>query len=159
MQTRFIIVAIAALVIISAGAGIGVGWLWWGSGAGATEYHDSNADERLGDAREDAMGRTDDAGADLGGAIDRASRAGEDVAGSARRIEAEYRDLDQRVRGVAAGIVGDAELAGQLADITRAGAHPLDGGAVGAGGPAGPSEEPAGHGSAPGGSTGAIEPP
>jgi len=33
------------------------------------------------------------------------------------------------------------------------------GGAVGAGGPAGPSEEPAGHGSAPGGSTGAIEPP
>jgi hypothetical protein len=56
MQTRVIIAAVAALVVVSAGGGLGLGYLWWGSRAGATEYHDSDADERLGDLRGDAVG-------------------------------------------------------------------------------------------------------
>jgi hypothetical protein len=159
MQTRFIIAAIAALVVVSAGGGLGVGYLWWGSSSGATEYADSDADERLGDLRESAMGDTDRADIDLGDAVDRASESGRGVAESAIRIEAEYRDIDRTVRDVTDGLEGDREIAGQLADIVRDGAYSVERGTVGVGDTAGSSADPAGSGGDESGQAGDPQPP
>lgn len=159
MQTKIIIAAVAAVVLVSAGAGLGVGWLWWGSGTGATEYADSNADVRLGDIRAGAVGDTDESGADLGVAIDGASRTGSEVADVTEIIAGEYRDIGNLSSDITGGITGDAELAGQIADIIREGAHSLERGTPGDNESARPGAEPAGPGGEASGDPGSIEPP
>ncbi len=155
MQTKIVLATLSTVALISAGAGLGTGWMWWGSGAGAVEYHDSDADERLGDLRAGAMDRTDESDADAGRAADRASESGQRVAEDAGRISAEYRALGELSSEIAGGLAGDAELARQMADIIRAGAHPVGRGEVGDYGTAESSPGAAEHSDAASGGPGA----
>lgn len=139
METKFILATLAVVVLVSGGGGLGLGWLWWGSSTGV-EYVDSDADERLGDARADAVGDTDIAGTDLGDAIDTASESGRAVAEATKIVTGEYRELKHVSGDVADGLEGDAELAGRLADIVGEGAYRVERGEVDIGGAAGHRE-------------------
>jgi hypothetical protein len=159
MQTKFIIAICAAVSVLLVGAGVAIGWSLWGTVSGATEYADSDADERLGDAREDAVGRTDDAIADLGDAVDAASRSGDEITDITEIIAGEYRELGNVSDAVADGVRGDAEIAGRIADIVGDGAHRLDDRAGGDNSAAGHREDAAGPGGGEGGETRNLEPP